>query len=97
MRGKVENFGNYNTLRLMLQKKDGDLSALIKEIQIDVLPKHLGIGILIGAPIWIGGTIAARKVSANIKKNKELRRKELEEKLENALASEAEKDKSESC
>ncbi len=85
MRGSVENFGDYNTMRIMLQKHEGNLSAVIKEIQLAALPKQLGLGVLIGAPVWIGRTMVVGKISAHIKK---LQEKKLEEKLEKALAEE---------
>lgn len=92
MSGKIENLGDYNTVRLMLQKRGGDLSALIKDIKNvgaqEALPKHLSIGLLIGAAIGAGGTFTVRKISARIKTRRELRDKELEEKLESVLATE---------
>ena len=33
MSGRIENLGDYNKARLMLQKRGGDLSALIKDIK----------------------------------------------------------------
>ncbi len=75
-------------MRIMLQKHEGNLSAVVKEIQLAALPKQLGFGVLIGAPVWIGGTMVVGKISAHIKKRKELREKKLEEKMEKALAEE---------
>lgn len=36
MKNRIENLGDYNTARIMLQKKNGDLSALVNEF------KHIG-------------------------------------------------------
>lgn len=100
MGGRIENLGDYNKARLMLQKRGGDLSALIKDIKNvgarEALPKHVSVSLLIGAAIGVGGTFAAHKISAHVKTRRELRDKELEEKLKTALKDEDEPDKPES-
>lgn len=100
MSGRIENLGDYNKARLMLQKRGGDLSALIKDIKNvgareEALPRQVSVGLLIGAAIGAGGTFAARKISARIKTHRELRDKELEEKIKTALNDEDEPDKPE--
>lgn len=99
MGGRIENLGDYNKARIMLQKRGGDLSALIKDIKNvgarEALPKHVSVALLIGAALGAGGTFAARKISARIKTHRELRDKELEEKLKTALNDEDEPDKPE--
>ena len=78
--------GNYNTARVMLQGKNGDLNALISEFKeiraLEALPKHIRTGILIGAPIGGAGVFAAIKVSNYIKKRKQAKLKEAELKAE---------------
>ena len=95
MSGRIENLGDYNKARLMLQKRGGDLSALIKDIKNvgarEALPRQISVGLLIGA----GGTFAARKISARIKTHRELRDKELEEKLKTVLSDDDDPDKPE--
>lgn len=82
MRGKIENLGDYNTARILLQEKNGDLSALIKEFKrngaLEALPKQLGIGLLIGVPVCLGGQYVIKKVSNYIKKRKKVKEKEKE-------------------
>lgn len=67
MSKRIENLGNYNTIRLMLQKKGGDLSALMKDIKNvgarEALPKQLSAGIFVG----VGGAYVAYKISEHIK------------------------------
>ena len=88
---RIENLGDYNTVRVMLQEKNGDLGALIKEFKeigaLETLPKHIGTGILIGAPIGAACVFAVTKVSNYIEKRKEAKIKEaeLKKKLEEAL------------
>lgn len=100
MGGRIENLGDYNKARLMLQQRGGDLSTLIKDIKIigaqEALPRHLNIGLLVGTAIGAGGAFAIRKISANVKARRDLRDKELEERLKNALDDEDKPDKSES-
>lgn len=100
MGGRIENLGDYNKARIMLQKRGGDLSALIKDIKNvgarEALPKHVSVALLIGAALGAGGTFAAHKISAHVKTRRELRDKELEEKLRTALNDEDEPDKPES-
>lgn len=88
MSKRIENLGNYNTIRLMLQKKGGDLSALMKDIKNvgarEALPKQLSAGIFVG----VGGAYVAYKISEHIKNRRQLRDKELEERLESVLATE---------
>lgn len=78
--------GNYNTARVMLQGKNGDLNALISEFKeigaLEALPKHIRTEILIGAPIGGAGVFAAIKVSNYIKKRKQAKLKEAELKAE---------------
>ena len=78
--------GNYNTARVMLQGKNGDLNALISEFKeigaLEALPKHIRTGILIGAPIGGAGVFAAIKLSNYIKKRKQAKLKEAELKAE---------------
>ena len=78
--------GNYNTARVMLQGKNGDLNALISDFKeigaLEALPKHIRTGILIGAPIGGAGVFAAIKVSNYIKKRKQAKLKEAELKAE---------------
>ena len=78
--------GNYNTARVMLQGKNGDLNALISEFKeigaLEALPKQIRTGILIGAPIGGAGVFAAIKVSDYIKKRKQAKLKEVELKAE---------------
>ena len=99
MSRRIENLGDYNKARLMLQKRGGDLSALIKDIKNvgarEALPKHVSIALLIGTAIGAGGTFAVHKISAHVKTRRELRDKELEEKLKMALSDEGEFDKPE--
>lgn len=64
MRGRIENLGDYNTMRIMLQEKNGDLSALIKDIKLHDAPKQIGLGILMGAPIGILGTVVVNSEDA---------------------------------
>ena len=82
----IENLGDYNTARLMLQGKNGDLNALINEFKeigaLEALPKHIRTGILIGAPIGGAGVLATIKVSNYIKKCKQAKIKEAELKTE---------------
>lgn len=89
---RIENLGDYNTARLMLQQKGGDLSALVKEIKnigaYEALPKQLSAGLLIGTVVGVGGTFAARKISAHIKTRRQLRDEEIEEKMKTALSDE---------
>lgn len=72
MGGRIENLGDYNKARLMLQKKGGDLSVLIKDIKNvgarEALPRQLGAGLLAGTAIGMGGGFAAHKISVHIKK-----------------------------
>jgi len=88
---RVENLGNYNTARIMLQEKNGDLGALINEFKeigaLEALPKQIRTGILIGAPIGAIGIIAVSKVSGYVKKRKQakIREAELKVELERAL------------
>ena len=88
---RIENLGDYNTARVMLQEKNGDLNALINEFKeigaLEALPKQIRTGILIGAPISGAGVFAAVKVSNYIKKRKQAKIKEAELKseLEKAL------------
>lgn len=100
MSGRIENLGDYNTVRLMLQKKDGDLSALVKDIKNigarEALPKQLRTGLFIGAVVGASGTFAVQKISEHIKTRRQLRDKELEEKLKTALTAEDDSGKSES-
>lgn len=83
--------GDYNTARVMLQGKNGDLNALISEFKeigaLEALPKHIRTGILIGAPIGGASIFAAIKVSNYIKKRKQakLKESELKAELEKAL------------
>lgn len=83
---RIENLGNYNTARVMLQGKNGDLNALISDFKeigaLEALPKHIRTGILIGAPIGGAGVFAAIKVSNYIKKRKQAKLKEAELKAE---------------
>ena len=99
MSGRIENLGDYNKARLMLQKRGGDLSALIKDIKNvgarEALPRQISVGLLLGAAIGAGGTFAARKISARIKTHRELRDKELEEKLKTVLSDDDDPDKPE--
>lgn len=92
MSGRIENLGDYNTVRLMLQQRSGDLSALVKDIKNvgahEALPKQLGVGLLIGTVVGAGGTFAVQKISSHIKTRRQLRDRELEEKLESALKAE---------
>ncbi len=87
--------GNYNTARVMLQEKNGDLDFLISEFKeigaLEALPKHIRTGILIGAPIGAAGIFAVAKVSNYIKKRKQTKIKEteLKKELEKVLESEA--------
>lgn len=91
---RIENLGDYNTVRVMLQGKNGDLNALISEFKeigaLEALPKHIRTGILIGAPIGGAGVFAIIKVSDYIKKRKQAKIKEAELKaeLEKTLESE---------
>lgn len=100
MIGRIENLGDYNKARLMLQKRGGDLSTLIKDIKNigarEALPKHVGIALLIGTAIGTGGTFAVQRISAHVKNRRQLRDKELEEKLRTALDDEDESDNPES-
>ena len=77
MGGRIENLGDYNKARIMLQKRGGDLSALIKDIKNvgarEALPKHVSVALLIGAALGAGGTFAAHKISAHVKTRRELR------------------------
>ena len=92
---RIENLGDYNTARVMLQGKNGDLNALISEFKeigvLEALPKQIRTGILIGAPIGGASVFAAIKVSNYIKKRKQAKMKEAELKaeLEKALELEA--------
>jgi len=83
---RIENLGNYNAARIMLQEKNGDLGALIKEFKeigaLEALPKQIRTGILIGAPIGAIGVITVNKVSNYIKKRKQAKIKEAELKKE---------------
>ena len=83
---RIENLGDYNTARIMLKEKNGDLSALINEFKeigaLEALPKQIRTGILIGAPIGGAGVFAAIKVSDYIKKRKQAKLKEVELKAE---------------
>lgn len=92
MSGRIENLGDYNTVRLMLQQRSGDLSALVKDIKNigahEALPKQLSVGLLIGTVVGAGGTFAVQKISSHIKTRRQLRDRELEEKLESALKTE---------
>lgn len=78
--------GNYNTARVMLQEKNGDLNALINKFKeigaLEALPKQIRTGILIGAPIGGAGVFAVIKVSNYIKKRKQAKLKEAELKAE---------------
>lgn len=99
MNGRIENLGDYNKARLMLQKRGGDLSALIKDIKNvgarEALPKHVGIALLIGSAIGAGGTFAFHKISVHVKARRQLRDKELEEELKTALNDEDESESEE--
>ena len=88
MRGKIENLGDYNTMRIMLQNNGGDLAKLVKEIQYNAFPRHCGIGILVSAPIWITGTVGIMKILNNMQKKRELKEKEYQKKLERILEEE---------
>ena len=83
---RIENLGDYNTARVMLQGKNGDLCALINDFieigALEALPKQIRTGILIGAPIGGAGVFAAIKVSDYIKKRKQAKLKEVELKAE---------------
>ena len=83
---RIENLGDYNTARIMLKEKNGDLSALINEFKeigaLEALPKQIRTGILIGAPIGGADVFAAVKVSNYIKKRKQAKIKEAELKAE---------------
>lgn len=100
MSGKIENLGDYNTVRLMLQKRGGNLSALVKDIKDigarEALPKQLRTGLFIGTVVGAGGTFAVWKISEHIETRRRLRDKELEEKLKTALSAEDDSEKSES-
>lgn len=78
--------GDYNTARVMLQGKNGDLNALISEFKeigaLEALPKQIRTGILIGAPIGGASVFVAIKVSNYIKKRKQVKLKESELKAE---------------
>lgn len=94
---RIENLGDYNTVRIMIQKKNGNLPALIKEYKDigahEALPKQLGIGALIGASILLGGQYAAKKAAKYVKKHKQEkieREKVLKEDLETVLMVEGE-------
>lgn len=100
MKNRIENLGDYNTARIMLQKKNGDLSALIKEYKdigaYEALPKQLGIGALIGASILLGGQYVVKKTAVYVKKRKQEkieREKVLKEELESALVAECDSSK----
>lgn len=88
---RIENLGDYNTARVMLQEKNGDLSALINDFKeigaLEALPKHMRTGILIGASIGGAGVFAVIKVSNYIKERKQVKIKEakLKAELEQAL------------
>jgi len=88
---RIENLGDYNTARVMLQEKNGGLGALINEFKeigaLEAFPKHIGTGILIGAPIGAASVFAATKVSNYIKKRKQakIREAELKKELEETL------------
>lgn len=89
MRGKIENLGDYNTARIMIQEMNGDLSALIKKWKnrgaFEALPKQFGLGLLIGAPVWLGGKYAIKKVADYIEKRKNEKKEELDEELKAEL------------
>lgn len=92
MRNRVENLGDYNQARILLQEKNGNLSELIKESKntgaLEALPKQIGLGILIGAPVWLGGEFIVKKVHSYIRKRKKAKEmeEELEKELKNALS-----------
>ena len=92
MSGRIENLGDYNAVRLMLQKRGGDLSALIKDIKIvgaqEALPKYLSVGLLAGTIVGAGGAFVAYKISEHVKNRRQLRDKEREDRLESVLAAE---------
>ena len=83
---RIENLGDYNTARVMLQGKNSDLNALISEFKeigaLEALPKHIRTGILIRAPIGGASVFATIKVSNYIKKRKQTKLKESELKAE---------------
>lgn len=102
MKKRIENLGDYNAARIMLQKRNGDLSALITEFKNigahDALPKQLGIGALIGASIILGGQYVIKKTAMYVKKYKQEKLEKenvLKNELEVALAIESEDSKKE--
>lgn len=56
---------------LCWQEKNGDLSALVKDLEASgvrkALLKQAGLGILIGIPIYAGATYAIKKANDYIK------------------------------
>lgn len=100
MNERIKNLGDYNKVRLMLQKRGGDLSVLIKDIKNigarEARPKHFGVGLLTGTIVGASGVFVAHKISEHVKNSRQLRDKGLEERLKTALNDEDESDKSES-
>lgn len=92
MKNRIENLGDYNTARIMLQKKNGDLSALVNEFKHigahEALPRQFGFGALAGALILLGGQYGLKKVSNYMKEYKRAREEKeelLKGKLEDTL------------
>lgn len=99
MRNRVENLGDYNIVRTMLQDRNGNLDTLINDFKNigarEALPKQVGIGVLIGALILVGGQYTTKKVSDYVdkcKKEKEERETELKKDLKNTLVADGEED-----
>lgn len=87
MRGKIENLGDYNTARIMLQEMDGNLPALVKKWADSGRRKQFRLDMLILGPACFVAGYAAKKVAENIEKRKKAKEKseELEEELKAAL------------
>lgn len=88
MGNRIENLGDYNTMRIMLQKKNGDLSAVRKDIELNALPKQAGMGAIIGTVAGVFGTLAVQRISVHLKKRRIQQEKKLEERLKTALMTE---------
>lgn len=79
-------------MRIMLQEKNGDLSALVKEFQDTgarlAMPKQFGAGIFVGISVC-GVVYGIGKISEYLKNRKKIKETEesLTEELENALTS----------
>lgn len=58
MKSRIENLGDYNVARIMLQEMDGNLPALIRKWK----SKGALFGILIAIPAFFLGGYAAKKV-----------------------------------